>query len=66
MAELQKEPQMLELVDGDGKVPAIMTKASELTVQCAPGRHCAHHGENPFFCCRCSAEFIYYIEPTEP
>jgi len=59
MSELQKEVQHLELVDGDGKVAAVMTKASPLPICCDPGRHCAHHGGDPFFCCKCAAEFSY-------
>lgn len=59
MAEIQKGVQSLELVDGEGKVPAVMTKASPLPIQCDSGRHCAHHGCNPFFCCKCAAEFDY-------
>lgn len=59
MSQIQKEVQQLELVDGDGKVNAIMTKPSPLSEQCVPGRHCAHHGYNPFFCCLCGAEFNY-------
>lgn len=62
MAEMQKEPQMLELIDGMGIEPAIMTKASPLPICCAPGKHCAHHGEGPFFCCKCAAEFTQHIE----
>lgn len=57
MADLQKEAQRLELVDGNGKEAAVMTKASPLPTQCDPDRHCAHHGGGPFFCCRCGAEF---------
>jgi hypothetical protein len=57
MADLQIEVQKLELVDGEGKVPSRMTKASPLSTQCEPGQHCAHHGSDPFFCCRCAAEF---------
>lgn len=50
--------QMLELIDGFGKTRAVMTKAAPTDLgQCAPGRHCAHHGSDPFFCCRCGAEF---------
>lgn len=48
-----------EMAKGEGKTPAVMTKVSPLPVQCEPGRHCAHHGSDPFFCCRCSAEFDY-------
>lgn len=59
MADLQKETQQLELVDGDGKAAAVMTKASSLPLQCDSGHHCAHHGDGPFFCCRCGAEFVY-------
>ena len=59
MADMQKEVQQLELVDGDGKTAAIMTKASPLPICCAPGKHCAHHGCDPFFCCKCAAEFDY-------
>jgi hypothetical protein len=64
MADLQKEVQRLNLVDGDGIEPAIMIKPSELPVQCAPGRHCAHHGADPFFCCKCGAEFTYAKKGT--
>jgi hypothetical protein len=62
MAEMQKEPQMLELIDGMGIEPAIMTKASPLPICCDPGKHCAHHGGGPFFCCKCAAEFTQHIE----
>lgn len=58
--EIQRGEQLLELVDGDGKVPAVMTRAASLArIQCDPGKHCAHHGSGPFFCCRCAAEFKY-------
>jgi len=59
MAEMQTEVQMLELVDGYGKERALMTKASPLPICCDPGKHCAHHGGGPFFCCKCAAEFSY-------
>ncbi len=59
MAEIQKGVQQLELVDGYGKEPAIMVKASPLPICCDPGMHCAHHGGGPFFCCKCAAEFSY-------
>lgn len=53
--------QLLELIDGDGKVRARMTKAAPSAElgQCAPGRHCAHHGDDPFVCCKCGAEFVH-------
>jgi hypothetical protein len=59
MAEMQTEVQMLELVDGMGVDRAIMVKASPLPICCDPGKHCAHHGEGPFFCCKCAAEFSF-------
>jgi len=59
MAEMQTEVQMLELVDGMGKDRALMVKPSPLPICCDPGRHCAHHGEGPFNCCKCGAEFSY-------
>lgn len=57
MADMQNDVQRLELIDGYGKEPAKMTKASPLPVSCEPGQHCAHHGKDPFFCCKCGAEF---------
>lgn len=59
MADMQKEVQGLNLVDGYGIEPAIMTKPSDFPIQCDAGRHCAHHGDDPFFCCKCGAEFTY-------
>lgn len=59
--KLQIEVQQLELIDGCGLQPAKMIKASPMNPadwgQCDPGKHCAHHGSDPFFCCRCAAEF---------
>lgn len=52
--------QALELVDGYGRERAVMIKASPLEGGgCAPGKHCAHHGdyEEGFTCCRCGATF---------
>ncbi len=59
MADIQGEVQLLELIDGEGKVDAIMLTPSPLPIQCDPGRHCAHHGAYPFFCCKCGAEFAF-------
>ncbi len=59
MADLQVIIQKLELIDGEGKVDAVMTKPSDMPIQCSPGRHCAHHGDDPFFCCKCGAEFAF-------
>jgi hypothetical protein len=57
-----QENQMLELVNGEGKVLARMVKPSPLDgqEQCDPGRHCAHHVGPPRFpCCLCGAVFEY-------
>lgn len=60
--ELQ-EDQLLELIDGCGRTRARMTKPSPLDIeQCAPGRHCAHHCDDPFPCCRCGAEFTFAVQ----
>jgi hypothetical protein len=59
-AALPLQPdQQLELIDGMGKQTARMLRTAFKVVggQCLPGRHCAHHGPGPFFCCRCGAEF---------
>lgn len=55
----QQPTQMLEIIEGAGKVRARMTKPGPIAAlgQCAPGLHCAHHGSGPFGCCRCGAEF---------
>jgi hypothetical protein len=55
-----QEDQKLELIDGMGKHLARMIEPAPrlLSAQCAPGRHCAHHGAGPFFCCRCAAQFV--------
>lgn len=59
MANLQEGIQSLQLVDGYPKEEAVMIKASPLPICCDPGRHCAHHGDDPYFCCKCGAEFTY-------
>jgi hypothetical protein len=59
--------QSLELVDGCGKVLAVMvTPPPEGLKSCAPDRHCAHHGSDPFFCCRCGASFTFAVPPWQP
>ncbi len=55
---LQAGIQYLELVDGMGKEPAVMTAgAFEGLEACARDAHCAHHCDDPFPCCRCGALF---------
>lgn len=57
----------LELIDGCGPMRArYATKAKQPETMCHDERHCAHHGNNPFFCCRCGAVLEYDDQDGAP
>lgn len=50
---------MLKVVDGCPAMQVIMVKEPVTETGCDGDRHCACHGGNPFFCCKCGAEFKF-------
>lgn len=63
-AELPSVPRemRLSLIDGLPPEPVLMVKPPTVSRPCSDDRHCAQHGNGPFFCCKCGAEFIYKSE----
>lgn len=57
-----KGSQRERVIDGRGYETVFQVTPGSMQPECAPGAHCAAHGEGPFFCCRCGAEFRL---PTE-
>ena len=54
-----EKTQMERVVDGRWHERVVMVRPPKVEPGCAEGRHCACHGDGPFFCCTCGAMFDY-------